>query len=885
VRDDLPTGTVTFLFTDVEGSTRLLQELGAEGYAQALAEHRRLIREACTRHHGVEVDTQGDAFLFAFPTAPGALSAAREVTEALASGRIQVRVGLHTGTPLLTDEGYIGRDVHRAARIGAAGHGGQVLVSASTAQLVELELTDLGEHRLKDLSAPERISQLGNGEFPALKSLYHTNLPIPATPFLGREAELAVLAGMLGEPEVRLVSLVGPGGTGKTRLALQAAAEASDSYPDGVFWAPLAPLRDPALVLPTVAAALSVKEGNDSSPVDELARALAGRRLLVLVDNVEHLMPEAADLVGALVEACPTVTTVVTTRERLQLPGEHVYAVPPMSETDGETLFRSRAATVGVELEASEELRRLCARLDNLPLALELAAARTVVFSPAQLLDRLSERLDLLKAGRGVDARQETLRSTIAWSHDLLDADEQTLFRRLSVFADGCSFDSAEEVAGAGPDVLQSLLDKSLLRRRVGAVGPRFWMLETIREFADEQLTAAGEAGDLKRRHLDHYTALAYAGFDETLLGNDDLDRLEEERENLRVAFDLALEIEPDLALELGRRVMPSWTRRGDFREGRERLAAALSRAPHAPGLTRAWALRAAASLASQQSDLAVADSLGYDALALFRELGDRRGVGWTLNVLGWNAMARGDYGEARRLYEEAADAHSDPGNEQLQRRALMSLANVESVAGDYARAVSLLRDLVASTRREGSTLELAVALGNLGTAEDQAGEREPARRSIEESIALHRQDARKPGLAVALCNLGYLLRATDPEDALAHFSESLTLSREIEEPRTIAYCLEGGAQIIAARDNPTDATTLLGAASGIRALTGAVSSPVRRAKADTLEAQCREALSAGAFARAWEEGRVLDADAAADWALRLWEVIDIPRVPGIGRS
>jgi non-specific serine/threonine protein kinase len=397
-------------------------------------------------------------------------------------------------------------------------------------------------------------------------------------------------------------------------------------------------------------------------------------------------------------------------------------------------------------------------------------------------------------------------------------------------------------------------------------------MLETIREFADEQLTAAGEAGDLKRRHLDHYTALAYAGFDETLLGNDDLDRLEEERENLRVAFDLALEIEPDLALELGRRVMPSWTRRGDFREGRERLAAALSRAPHAPGLTRAWALRAAASLASQQSDLAVADSLGYDALALFRELGDRRGVGWTLNVLGWNAMARGDYGEARRLYEEAADAHSDPGNEQLQRRALMSLANVESVAGDYARAVSLLRDLVASTRREGSTLELAVALGNLGTAEDQAGEREPARRSIEESIALHRQDARKPGLAVALCNLGYLLRATDPEDALAHFSESLTLSREIEEPRTIAYCLEGGAGIIAAQGNFTQAATLLGAASSIRAPTGMGVAPSRKRMADTVESQCREALSAEALSRAWGEGGALDVTAAADWALRLWE-------------
>ncbi len=443
--------------------------------------------------------------------------------------------------------------------------------------------------------------------------------------------------------------------------------------------------------------------------------------------------------------------------------------------------------------------------LDNLPLALELAAARTVVFSPAQLLDRLSQRLDLLRAGRGVDARQETLRSTIAWSHDLLDGSEQALFRRMSVFAGSCSFESAEQVVGADPDLLQSLLDKSLVRRRDGKVEPRFWMLETIREFAAEQLEAAGETDDVQRRHLRHYAALAEACFDETLLGNDDLDRLEEERENLRVAFDLALEIEPDLALELGRRIMPSWMRRGDFREGRERLAAALSRAPHTPGLARAWALRAAAFLASQQSDLAVADSLGYEALDLFRELGDQRGVGWTLHVLGWNAVARGDYGEARRLYEDAADAHGGHGDEQLRRRALIALASVDTSQGEHARAVSLLRDVVASTRREGSTLDLALALGNLGVAEDVAGETEQARRSIEESIALTRQAARKPLLAVALCNLGYMLRPTDPVDALAHFSESLTLSREIEEPRTIAYCLEGGAGILAAHGNPTE--------------------------------------------------------------------------------
>jgi predicted ATPase/class 3 adenylate cyclase len=873
--DVQPSGTVTLVFTDVEGSTRLLEELGTDAYRDALGEHRRVVREAFGAHRGYEVDYEGDAFFYAFASAQAAVSAVSEAMVGLGPGPIRIRVGIHTGEPSLDPPKYVGMDVHRAARIMSAAHGGQVALSPSTVSLLEpgsFELRDLGEHRFKDLSAPERVFQLGAGEFPPIRSLRRTNLPVPATPFLGREEELAAVVGMLGEPDVRLVSLVGPGGTGKTRLALQAAAEASDAYPDGVFWAPLAPLRDPALVLPAVAAALSVMEGKDSSPVDDLARALAGRRLLVLVDNVEHLMPDAADLVGAFVEACPTVTTVVTTRERLQLAGEHVYAVPPMSETDGEALFRIRAATVGVELEASQELRKLCARLDNLPLALELAAARAVVFSPAQLLDRLSQRLDLLKAGRGVDARQETLRSTIAWSHDLLDADEQALFRRLSVFAGTCSFESAEHVAGADPDVLQSLLDKSLLRRRDGKLGPRFWMLETIREFAAEQLTAAAESDDLNRRHLDHYAALAHDSFDETLLGNDDLDRLEEERANLRVAFDLALEIEPGLALELGRRLMPSWMRRGDFREGRERLAAALFRAPHATELARAWALRSAALLASQQSDLEVADSLGYEALALFRELGDQRGVGWTLHVLGWNAVARGAYGEARRLYEQAAEAHSGPGDEQLQRRALMALANVESLQGDHVQAVSLLRDVVASTRRDGSTLDLAFALGNLGIAQDVAGETEQGQRSIEESIALFREDARTPALAIGLCNLGYLLRPTDPVEALTLFSESLTLSREIEEPRTIAYCLEGGAGILVEHGNPTNATTLLAAALAIRALTGAVSSPGRRAAADTLVAQCREALSDEAFARAWEKGVALDADAAADWALRLFE-------------
>jgi predicted ATPase/class 3 adenylate cyclase len=869
---DLPSGTVTFLFTDVEGSTRLLDELGPDAYTRALADHRRIVREACSSFGGSEVDTQGDAFFLAFARAPDALEAAAAIIERLGEGPIRVRIGLHTGAPLVTAEGYVGADVHRAARIAAAGHGGQVLVSGSTATLVDTPLRDLGEHRLKDLRAAERVFQLGDGEFPPLRSLRRSNLPVPATPFLGREAESAAVSTMLQEAGSRLVSLVGPGGIGKTRLALQAAAEASDAYPDGVFWAPLAPLRDPALVLPTVAAALSVGEGVDGSVVDDLARGLAGRRLLVFIDNVEHLLPDAADAVDAFVAACPTVTVVVTSRERLQTPGERVYAVPPMSESDGEALFRSRAEDAGVRVEASAELRTLCRHLDNLPLALELAAARTVVFSPAQLLDRLAQRLDLLKAGRGVDARQETLRATIAWSHDLLDADEQALLRRMSVFAGSCSFESAEQVAGAGPDLLQSLLNKSLVRRREGKAGPRFWMLETIREFAAEQLEAVGETDKLQRRHLEHYAALADACFDEKLLGDDDLDRLEEERENLRLALDLALNTDPEQALELARRLMPSWMQRGEFREGRENLAAALANVPDASTPARAWALRAAALLANAQSDLGVGDSLAHEALALFRKLGDQPGAGWTLNVLAWNAFARADYAEARRLYEEAANAHSGPGDEQLQRVALMSLANIDGIEGDHARAVRLLREVVASTRREGSTFQLAIALGNLGIAEDLAGETEQARHAMEENIALLRQDARKPALAIALCNLGHLLRPTAPAEAMTHFRESLTLSRAIEEPRTIAYCLSGGAAILAARGDYTHATTLLAAASAIRTQTGAASSPGRRAMTDTVEAQCREALTTEAFSRAWEEGASLDAIAAADWALRYWE-------------
>ena len=393
MRSELPTGTVTFLFTDVEGSTMLLHELGAELYASALAEHRRIVREACARERGVEVDTQGDAFFFAFPTAPGAVAAASAMTDGLAAGPIRVRGGLHTGTPLLAEEGYVGDDVHRAARVAAAGHGGQVLVSAATASLVDVQLTDLGEHRFKDLAAPERVYQLGEGTFPPLKSLYRTNLPVPATSFLGRDHELAEIAGLL-QDGARLVTLTGPGGTGKTRLAIHAAAEASDSFPDGIWWVPLASLSDARLVTSAIAQALSVEEEPGKELEESLAARLGGKRALLVLDNAEHLMPDVASRIAELRDVSGP-TLVVTSRERLQLQGEHVYSVPPLAGDEGVELFLSRARAIDSDVSASRVRGRAlfapgqsaaCARARSRPLGRVLPGAARGAALPASRL-------------------------------------------------------------------------------------------------------------------------------------------------------------------------------------------------------------------------------------------------------------------------------------------------------------------------------------------------------------------------------------------------------------------------------------------------------------------------------------------------------------------
>ena len=460
MRADLPAGPVTFLFTDVEGSTKLLHRLGEHGYAEALTEHRRVLREAFGRHGGVEVDTQGDAFFFAFGSPGGALEGAQDGDRALGSGPIRIRVGIHTGTAVRTAKGYVGADVHRAARIAAAGSGGQILVSLPTVQLVEAErfpLVDLGDHRFKDLLAPERVYQLGEGDFPPIRSLYRANLPVPATPFIGRDHEVDAVAALLRQDDVPLLTLTGPGGTGKTRLALQAAAEASESFPDGIWWVPLAALSDGDLVLSRIALALEVAEESEAPLVETLARRLGGKRDLIVLDNAEHLLPGIATDVAELLSRAAGPTLLVTSRERLQIAAEREFAVNAMDAGDAIELFVARAAASGVSIQPGPDVQAVCERLDRLPLALQLAAPRLKLFSLEQLLERLPSRLDLLQGGRDADPRQATLRATITWSYDLLSDEERLVLDRLSVFAGGSSVSAAEAVAQADPDALQGL--------------------------------------------------------------------------------------------------------------------------------------------------------------------------------------------------------------------------------------------------------------------------------------------------------------------------------------------------------------------------------------------------------------------------------------------
>ncbi|MGH2756763.1 MAG: ATP-binding protein [Actinomycetota bacterium] len=681
-RTDLPSGTVTFLFTDIEGSTKLLHELGPRGFDSALIEHRRVLREVFQHHGGVEVDTQGDAFFYAFPDADGAVTAAHEGQEVLAAGPIRVRIGIHTGTPHVGAEGYIGPDVNMGARIGAAGHGGQVLLSKATFDLVDADVLDLGEHRLKDFDEPVWIYQLGTEPFPPLKTISNTNLPRPASSFVGREQELKEITAQL-QNGARVLTMTGPGGTGKTRLSIEAASLLVPEFRNGVFWVPLAPLRDPSLVPITIAQTLGAQ--------DEVAKHIGDKQMLLVLDNFEQVIDAAPELTP-LVEACPNLRMLVTSRELLRLSGEVEYPVPPLERNEAVELFSRRS---GREPDAT--IAELCERLDHLPLAVELAAARTSVLTPAQILERLSQRLDLLKGGRDAEARQQTLRTTIAWSFDLLDDDEKRLFARLAVFRGGCTLESAEEVADADLDILQSLVDKSLVRH----TGDRFWMLETIREFATEQLAASSELEHVRSRHADYFVAFAVNADRQFRRAPADwLDQLDRDHDNFRAVLDHLEDTgETQRTLEVVSGLWRLWHDRGPLLEGRRRIESALGRDAQ-PTAALAFALSGASALACASGNAEDGLKHGERAITIARELDDPEALAFATLILGGALTDLDDFARARPLFEESRTRFNEIGADHAAGIATLNLSYALRELGEAAKAEEIASEGLERARR-----------------------------------------------------------------------------------------------------------------------------------------------------------------------------------------
>jgi len=732
VRSELPTGTVTFLFSDIEGSTRLLQSLG-ERYPAVLETHQALLRATFAAHGGTVIGTEGDSFFVVFPDARRALAGAVASQRALhdydwpEDARIKVRMGLHTGQGTLGGDNYVGLDVHRAARIAAAGRGGQLLVSATTRGLVEdtlpehVTLRDLGDHGLRDLERPERLYQVVipglPADFPPLRSAEprQGNLPTPLTSFVGRERALRDVKDLVSRS--KLVTLTGPGGTGKTSLALRAAAELQAEMEDGAFLVRLGSIADPDLVIPAIARAFGIAEQAERQPLELLIEHLRTKNVLLVLDNFEQIMA-ATEAVGQLLGQTPRVRTLVTSREALGLQGEQQYPVPPLETPDlanlpaldrlagyeAVSLFVARASAVrqGFTLTADNAaaIAEICARLDGLPLAIELAAATTKVLSPQALLARLVHRLPLLGgASRDVPARQRTLRDTIAWSYDMLPERQRELFARLSVFAGGFTLAAAESVCGDALgdtfEGLASLVNKSLLRQvETTAEDPRFAMLSTIREFAADQLLAAGQAEALERRHAEHFLALAEGAEPELtgLRSADLLDALAADDDNLRAALDRAMARGWfDVALRLAAALWRYWQMRGHLREGSERLGRLLAM----PGVeahraAHIAALGAAGSVAYWMGDLPAAQRAYERALALGRQDGDPRTIAESLYNLVFPVRLQGADAEASALLQEAASLFREAGDRGGRAKTLWALAGMFEEDDAAAMAMSL---------------------------------------------------------------------------------------------------------------------------------------------------------------------------------------------------
>lgn len=863
---ELPSGTVTFLFTDVEGSTRLV-ERHPRVYAAAIARHHALLREAIEARRGHIFETVGDAIYAAFGSAVDAVAATLSAQQQLQGtdwgvlGALKVRMGLHTGEVERQDRHYFGIPLYRCARLTSTAHGAQVVLSSTTAALVAdslpagAALRDLGEHHLKDLQRPERVVQLLapglSADFPPLRSVgdRRHNLPAQPTSFVGREREVLASRHLLEQPRTRLLTLTGPGGVGKTRLGLQVAAELLDAFADGVFLAELAPVLSAELVMTTVAKALGVQVIANRPVAETVADHLREKQLLLILDNFEHVLAATSE-VASLLATCPRLKVLATSREALHLSGEQQLGVPPLAATEeAVTLFMQRARAVKPDFDASGDaggaVAQICHRLDGLPLAIELAAARVKMLSPGAMLARLDRRLEVLTGGpRDLPARQQTLRQAIAWSDELLDPEEQGLFRRAAVFVGGFTLEAVEAVVGKDDaiDVLSamtSLVDKSLLRQDEGQgnLETRFSMLESVREYALERLAEAGETQRLHARHAEYF--LAFAEHAEAgLIGAHQagwLASVQQEHDNLRAALQWLTKHGPaDHGLRMAAALRRFWRARGYLREGRQQLAALLA-LPEAGGSpARAKALHAAGWLAREQGDYAEARALFEESLRIYRTLGDERGTGWALVDLAFLTRYEGDYARASAFLDESLPLLRQAGDQEGVAAALGNLGLIARDQGNVKAAEERLQGSLELWHELGDRVGIGWTLTALGMAARVAGRGETARSRLERSLLLWRELGDRQNTANVLGTLAALARdAGEFDRAGALLRESLQILQEVGDRRGIAFALEGFAVLCGKRRQSARALVLAAAAGALRERIGAPAPPGWRSELD----------------------------------------------------
>lgn len=816
---DLPRGTVTFLFTDIASSTRLWVEQ-ARAMPAAYERHDAMLRNAIEAHGGVVYKTIGDAIQAAFPTAPVGVAAALTAQRALQTEvwpiaeQLLVRMALHSGAVDPGPDGdYRSPVLNRMGRLLGAGHGGQVLLSQATMELVRDDLPsdailqDLGEHQLKDLDRSERIYQLsGPGmltHFPALRTLNArpNNLRSQPTQFIGRDADVFALRTLLGRPEARLVTVTGPGGMGKTRLSLQIAADLVEHFPDGVWFVDLQALRDPAFVAHAISTVLGVQEAGDRSLMTLLQEYLRERHLLLVLDNFEQVA-DAAPLVGGLLASCPYLKVLVTSRIRLQLRGEREFPLSPLSlpdpgrlptldqlaQYDAVHLFVERAteALPGFTVTSANAaaVADICTRLDGLPLAIELAAARIRILPPEAMLKRLQNRLPLLTGGaRDMPERQRTLGNAITWSHDLLPPGEQALFRRLSVFAGGATLEAIEAVAACDElginvfDGLDRLVDHSLLRQQESSGEPRFLMLETIREYGLVQLKTSGEAEDVLERHAAFFLALVEEA-EPKLEGGVGraawLALLETEHDNIRAAMRWSLDNAPEHSLRFGAALGGFWTYAGHLREGQFWLEQVLAGVPKptSPELsrTRCTALLNASYVLWTLGDYAKAQAAAEEALFLARQRNAPELMAKAMRSIAGAAAELGDYKRALELGEQALKIYQSLGDKRGTALLLNDIGVGEFLShGDLARSATYLSMALEQVKDLGDPLLIGHILINIGElARDYEGDFVRAASSYREAFRLLRESDYRSVLTHALAAVAVLGAMTGRYNAAA---------------------------------------------------------------------------------------------------------------------